>query len=271
MKKSRMMLLALALSSAPAIPARAATVVEPTAASRVSPVAEESEYAKLEKEYKEARKAWDAAAKEARTKKEKAPARVEPDFWMRFEAIGSKGDKDAMAWCAMNLRYANLSNADLQSKVPALYGKLVDAMLKDEKADKPFSLGMLLSRLLPGAVGQQYLTADQAQALYKKVLDGAKEDESKAAALLASLTLPNQSIEDEGEREQKDLVAYKEVAQKYPKTSSGTHARGQVNRVENLVEGKVVPDFTTKDVEDVEFKLSDYRGKVVLLDFWGFW
>lgn len=31
------------------------------------------------------------------------------------------------------------------------------------------------------------------------------------------------------------------------------------------------PDITGEDVDGKEFKLSDYRGKVVVLDFWGFW
>ncbi len=35
--------------------------------------------------------------------------------------------------------------------------------------------------------------------------------------------------------------------------------------------GNLAPDFEAKDVEGQSFKLSDYRGKVVLLDFWGFW
>ena len=35
--------------------------------------------------------------------------------------------------------------------------------------------------------------------------------------------------------------------------------------------GGTPPDFTTTDVDEVAFKLSDYRGKVVVLDFWGFW
>lgn len=270
MKKSRIMLLALALSSVPAL-SLATRTADPAAPSLAEAAAQDSEFTKLETEYKEARKAWDAAAKEARSKKEKAPPRVEPDFWGRFEAIANKSSKEAMAWCVMNLRYANLSNADIQAKVPAMYEKLVDAMLKDEKAEKPVSLPMLLSRFVPGAVSSQYLTEAQAQALFKRVLDTAKEDESKGAALFASLSLPAQSIQDEAEREKAELAAHKQVAQKYPNTSAGKRSRGQVNRVENLVEGKVAPDFTTKDVEDVEFKLSDYRGKVVLLDFWGFW
>ena len=35
--------------------------------------------------------------------------------------------------------------------------------------------------------------------------------------------------------------------------------------------GKVAPDIVAKDLDGVEFKLSDYRGKVVMLDFWGDW
>jgi cytochrome oxidase Cu insertion factor (SCO1/SenC/PrrC family) len=35
--------------------------------------------------------------------------------------------------------------------------------------------------------------------------------------------------------------------------------------------GSVPPEINGVDMDGVPFKLSDYRGKVVLLDFWGFW
>jgi cytochrome oxidase Cu insertion factor (SCO1/SenC/PrrC family) len=35
--------------------------------------------------------------------------------------------------------------------------------------------------------------------------------------------------------------------------------------------GKVAPDIQGKDVDGKDLKLSDYRGKVVVLDFWGDW
>lgn len=35
--------------------------------------------------------------------------------------------------------------------------------------------------------------------------------------------------------------------------------------------GKLAPEIEGEDVDGVPFKLSDYRGKVVLLDFWGHW
>jgi len=41
--------------------------------------------------------------------------------------------------------------------------------------------------------------------------------------------------------------------------------------VDNLQIGMQAPDFEAVDADGVSFKLSDYRGKVVVVDFWGFW
>jgi len=39
----------------------------------------------------------------------------------------------------------------------------------------------------------------------------------------------------------------------------------------NLGIGKTAPEIEGEDVDGKKFKLSDYRGKVVVLDFWGDW
>jgi peroxiredoxin len=41
--------------------------------------------------------------------------------------------------------------------------------------------------------------------------------------------------------------------------------------VKHLAIGLEVPDLEGKDLDDTVFKLSDYRGKVVFLDFWAHW
>jgi peroxiredoxin len=38
-----------------------------------------------------------------------------------------------------------------------------------------------------------------------------------------------------------------------------------------LQPGKIAPDIVGEDIDGKPMKLSDFRGKVVLLDFWGFW
>ncbi len=48
-------------------------------------------------------------------------------------------------------------------------------------------------------------------------------------------------------------------------------AAGQLFEMNNLQIGDVAPDIIGVDAEGVEFKLSDYRGQVVVIDFWGFW
>jgi RNA polymerase sigma factor (sigma-70 family) len=51
----------------------------------------------------------------------------------------------------------------------------------------------------------------------------------------------------------------------------GEYARGSLFELRNLVVGKTAPEIEGEDINGAKFKLSDYRGKVVLLNFywWG--
>jgi hypothetical protein len=51
----------------------------------------------------------------------------------------------------------------------------------------------------------------------------------------------------------------------------GDVARTAIEEIKKSPIGKVTPEIEAEDVDGVNFKLSDYRGKVVLLDFWGHW
>lgn len=55
------------------------------------------------------------------------------------------------------------------------------------------------------------------------------------------------------------------------KSTLGETATRDIFEAKNLAIGKTAPEITGEDVDGVKFKLSDYRGKVVVLDFWGFW
>ena len=50
--------------------------------------------------------------------------------------------------------------------------------------------------------------------------------------------------------------------------SAGEKAESELFEIRNLCIGKEAPDVEGEDQDGVRFKLSDYRGKVVLLDFW---
>ena len=48
----------------------------------------------------------------------------------------------------------------------------------------------------------------------------------------------------------------------------GERAKAVLFGVRHLVVGKEAPDIEGEDQDGSQFKLSDYRGKVVLLNFW---
>ena len=56
-----------------------------------------------------------------------------------------------------------------------------------------------------------------------------------------------------------------------PGSSRMLLAQQTLHDPEDFAIGKVAPEIEGKDVNGVPFKLSDYRGQVVLLDFWGDW
>lgn len=77
-----------------------------------------------------------------------------------------------------------------------------------------------------------------------------------------------------GEEETAEL--FRKVVNDYASVAIGTSTAGEkaesaLFELDNLRVGKTAPDIEAEDIEGVAFKLSEYRGKVVLLDFWGDW
>jgi hypothetical protein len=51
----------------------------------------------------------------------------------------------------------------------------------------------------------------------------------------------------------------------------GASAEAELFEMHNLAIGKVAPDIAGEDINGKPMKLSEFRGKVVTLDFWGDW
>ena len=51
----------------------------------------------------------------------------------------------------------------------------------------------------------------------------------------------------------------------------GELAKRELFEFQHLRVGLLAPEIQAEDIDGVKFKLSDYRGKVILLDFWGDW
>ena len=78
-------------------------------------------------------------------------------------------------------------------------------------------------------------------------------------------------IEELYDRVAKEFADVKLYAGSKRETTLGKLAAAELNEIHNLAVGKTTPEIEGVDLDSVAFKLSDYRGKVVLLDFWGNW
>ena len=81
---------------------------------------------------------------------------------------------------------------------------------------------------------------------------------------------------DEATREEA-FAQYRRIVAEYADVEAGrggalgVKATASLFEAEHLQVGMPVPDISAVDETNNPFNLSDYQGKVVLVDFWGFW
>lgn len=82
---------------------------------------------------------------------------------------------------------------------------------------------------------------------------------------------------DAAKLEEEAISLFTEAGVKYPKQEIvpglmvADIAKSSVFEIKHLGVGKIAPEIDGEDLDGVAFKLTDYRGKVVMLSFWGSW
>lgn len=122
-----------------------------------------------------------------------------------------------------------------------------------------------------------------AEPLLRAVAEKSKSEDAKALALLGLgqmlLARSNEDGLTDDERSKlrnQAKEALQSVVKNYAEVEAfgrkaGDWAEAVLFEVKHLGVGMPVPDLAGEDLEGEEFKLSDYRGKVVFLDFWAHW
>jgi hypothetical protein len=119
-------------------------------------------------------------------------------------------------------------------------------------------------------------TAKVLRHLVEKTTD--KSIQAQAGVSLGRL-LRNQYEKAYQNKDQKALALYKEAEKTLTDLSKkfagqpmlGNQIKDALFELEHLTLGKSAQEIEGEDLDGKEFKLSDYRGKVVVLDFWGNW
>ncbi len=186
------------------------------------------------------------------------PSKVVEEVAPRFMATAKKyaGKDDAflfLGWCL--LADQSPSNKTTRAAMEAVFA---------EPLSGP-KCAATLSRL---ARIQPVLGADF-PATMARLEKLAKTDLVKAAVLFARAE-SNSGAKDPAIAKSA-ITDYRMALRLAPKASFAGSARGALNGMTLLQVGMPAPETEGKDLDGVAFKLSDYRGKAVMLSFWGDW
>lgn len=159
-----------------------------------------------------------------------------------------EGVEKGLEW---SVRYANVQQAD----------KITDLLLTHYPDSKALgTTAQRYARMFKG--GEEGLRKIIAQAKSEKVRQG-------ASYYLATKLMRNEATKADGLALLKKLESTPGIEKSNPRLLA--QVKGQITVIEKLSIGCTAPDIVGTDHDDKEFKLSDYRGKVVLIDFWGIW
>jgi len=243
------------LFSLPLLTVGTEAIVPPTVALVVT-----SDYTALVAEYDAAVVDWKAKLKAAELSDRRALRKNHPAKILRprFEAL-AESDGQALLWLIDTAKSAGMRKAELNSAKTALYERIVakhvaadwfpdamDKMFRDKKA-----LGDNLERLALSVINTEGTSRGRGQAMFRLAALWAKSDSEETA--------------------KKGQGLYDKIMEEYAGTDLATFVDSERYAGIGIEIGKVAPDFAAVTADGDEFKLSDYRGKVTVIDFWGFW
>ena len=222
-----------------------------------------AELKKLQAEFKTASDEYYRPMREAKTLQERQKVKLDPEknpvklfvpraIELATSAAGTETGAQAHLWVVQLAPSAGMKEEAKDS---------IRTLVNDYPASP--SLVRLAQSL---EYGEQTYGAEFTTEMIETIRDKAKDPNARAGALLVQASWSMRKKDVEGAREQ-----IQRIVKEYPESPARKRAEGMLFEVDNLQIGMVAPDFDATDEKGQKFKLSDFRGKVTVVDFWGFW
>jgi hypothetical protein len=225
----------------------------------------QKEFQEIVDAYDQARREYSTAYGKWRKAKEtdpgaKAPTRPDAEFVERFREGAEKyaGSPGAAPFLIRVLGMSR-SNADVAKKTLAT---LLESHIESDQ------LGQITYTLIYGAYS---MGDDTVRDAMTRIIDASPHDDVKSAMYFARGTLVNRDRDNTAEQREGAVADLKLSMEIGPKSQYRGRAESTIYELQNLQVGMAAPEIEGDDLDGVAFKLSDYRGKVVFLDFWGDW
>jgi len=223
-----------------------------------------AEYKALLREFEDAQDAYYEPYSKAKTDEERAKVTLDPakeptaTFTPRFQdlaarAKGTDTGARALVWIVANTKAAEDLGA--MAAVDELLSGYASSPLLEELVQK--------IRYATDVLG-----LDVARQALVKIGEVSPHQNVRAGALFAQAALQSP---DQGGTPAEAKKLYERVAKEFASTPYAAAAKSALFEIEHLQIGMAPPDFQATDEDGKPWRLSEYRGKVVVLDFWGFW
>jgi peroxiredoxin len=183
------------------------------------------------------------------------------EFWPAFERLAELGSGRALWWMAREARNLPLDAEELGRRRVELLERLVRG-----HADEPWLVeAVQFSELLVTDLG-----LDAVQRLGSRLLEQSRTPELRAWVLhgLASLSAGDET-DDAGVARAIEL--FERLQQEYPEDKLARAATQRLFALRYLRIGSVPPPREAVDGRGQVLRLSDLRGQVVVVCFWGYW
>lgn len=228
---------------------------ETRAATLAAPVLCDLMSRRYEAEYK---RWWaDLEASEAAPDPELHPAR---QWWPRFEGLSDRGIGVALWWLIRNADAHTGSDEERRELRLRLFDRIVE-----EHAD-----ALWLVDAIPEADTMvDELSRDAVLNLGIRLLDVSSRPEVRAMALYEMAGLASRDEADDDGVEMA-LSFLRQLVKEQPRHQLARAAEARIYELENLRIGSVAPEMLISEQEGGPFRLSDYRGRVTLIVFWGY-
>jgi len=138
----------------------------------------------------------------------------------------------------------------------------------------------LLTKFIP-RYNKRVVSLEKAEAAFRKILEKNKFDSVRASATYSLRSVLVDKVKtlsgDEAAATEQEIKSLRDSLTNDFAEVNDLTGTPFVDRLAGedfsatLQVGSKVPDIVGKDLDGVEFRLSDYEGKVIVLDFWGDW
>lgn len=220
-------------------------------------------FGEAEKRYREQATAWQAEVGAFARGEIQGELPPSPDleWYPRFRALADAGDLRARVWCLQRV-----DGCGLAAEFVADYWRGEAYGLATALRAEP----ELAPALLGAAAGGMPIVGDAGLDAWLAYYGGLSLDETIRRSALARRAA-HARMARTPEVAARAAALEDELIERWPDSPEAQRALGKRFSQTNLQIGMIAPEFTGKDVDGREIRLSSYRGKLVVLDFWGFW